>query len=176
MALGDRAALSWSTYRTTPILVDGEHMIEDWRAIVRYLTEFKDQMLLDGLNPQEQASFFNTVERLDVACFPLLTAPLFLDDNLAVHSIEHQVKLRGLHKLKAFMFRIRWPRFSGKFLSIPAHESPENIFVRGIDELQETLPEGSEQKRKFGRLIDAMISRVTSALEGSDLYTTNRSQ
>ncbi len=57
--------LPWGNYERSPVLVDGERAIEDWRAIIRYLDERFGDGQLTKLPPLIQMRVFELCDEID---------------------------------------------------------------------------------------------------------------
>jgi glutathione S-transferase len=58
-------ALPWGNYERSPVLVERDKVIEDWRAIVRYLDEEHGDGTLTALPPLSRARLFDLCEEVD---------------------------------------------------------------------------------------------------------------
>lgn len=59
------ASLPWGNYERSPVLVDGPRVLEDWRAIVRYVDEIYGGGALTKLAPAARAKLFELCEEVD---------------------------------------------------------------------------------------------------------------
>ena len=75
-----KRAVPRSVYLETPLLLHGDRIVEDFRAIIRYLDErfFGDR--LSRLSAARLSPFFERMEHLDEHIFPALIAPVVCEE------------------------------------------------------------------------------------------------
>ncbi|NDC38133.1 MAG: hypothetical protein EBZ48_08775 [Proteobacteria bacterium] len=92
------SALPWGNYERSPILVDGPQVIEDWRAIVRYLDERFGDGALTAPAPDQRTKLFDLCEEIDKKI--LAPAALLLAEHRK-NLLSQLLTLLPLQKLKA---------------------------------------------------------------------------